>query len=98
MQPVKTPFYKNPRVLIVLGVLAIIVLFVTIVAVVAISNSKKEEPVVAQPDTAEDVTPATNDEVKQSMAVLDAAIKQSNSDNAAADAALKDEGVVKVSD
>ncbi len=98
MQPAKTPFYKNTRVLIVLGAVAIIVLFVVVVAVLAVGNSKKEELTTAQPTAEETAAPATNDDVKQSMAVLDAAIKQSNTDNAAADAAIKDEGIVKVSE
>lgn len=98
MQPVKTPFLKNTRLLIVLGVIAGVVLFVAIVAVLAVSNSKEEAPATTQADTAEDVAPATNDEVKQSMAVLDAAIKQSDADGKAADDALKNEGAVKVGD
>lgn len=88
---------KSKRLLWVSIAGAVIALVIIVVAIFAIAAPREDTSTPAIETQAE--TPATNDEVKQDMAVLDAAIKQSDADKADAKAALQSDSTrIKVSD
>jgi len=76
---------------------AIVLLVIIIVAIFAIAAPREDTSAPVADAQAE--APASNDEVKQDMAVLEAAIKQSDADKADAKAALQSDSTrIKVSD
>lgn len=97
MYPNDVPLPKKSRRLLWIGIAAaVVVLLVVVVAIIALSAPQKDTSSTA---TEQAQPTATNDEVKQDMALLDAAIKQSDTDRAEARAALQSDSTrTKVSD
>ncbi len=97
MYPADVPTKRKNRMLLWIavsfGVLAVVVVIVATLALGGVKQAAEQND-----QTAEEAPVATNDQVKQSMAVLDAAVKQADTDRAAAKAALNDDNAVKVSD
>lgn len=88
---------KSRRLLWVGGIVGVLLICIIGVALFALFSPKEDTSIPAAQVQAE--APATNDEVKQDMAVLDAAIKQSDADKADAKAALQSDATrIKVSD
>lgn len=92
MYPTETeaPAPKKSRRLLWVGLgAAVLTVLVVVVVALALNGSKKQETATTN-EAAQVASVATNEDVKQNLAVLDATLKQAGTDQAAAKAALKD--------
>lgn len=92
MYPTETeaPAPKKSRRLLWIGIGAIVLTILVVVVIALVLNGSKKEEVASTKEAEQTATVASNEDVKQNLAVLDATIKQANTDQSAAKAALKD--------